>query len=92
MSNRTEAYEQTTGDYVRSLAAIRETDLLAELRAETATLPKAIMQISVEQGQFMALLASTLKVRRAIEVGVFTGYSALSVAQPAPARRAAGRL
>jgi predicted O-methyltransferase YrrM len=84
MSNRSDAYEQMTGEYVRSLAAIRETDLLAELRAETAKLPKAIMQISVEQGQFMALLTATLKVRRAIEVGVFTGYSALSVASQLP--------
>jgi predicted O-methyltransferase YrrM len=84
MSNRTDACEKTTGAYVRSLASLRESSLMAELRAETAKLPNAIMQISVEQGQFMALLAATLKVRRAIEVGVFTGYSALSIAQQLP--------
>jgi predicted O-methyltransferase YrrM len=85
MSNRTDAYEKATGEYVRGLAALREPPLLAALRAETATLPEAIMQISPEQGQFMALLIRALDVRRAIEVGVFTGYSALCVARELPA-------
>jgi predicted O-methyltransferase YrrM len=43
------------------------------------------MQISPEQGQFMALLAELIGARRAIEVGTFTGYSALCVAQALPA-------
>lgn len=81
MSNRTDAYEQATGEYVRHLAGQRESRLLADLRAETSKMPMAVMQISVEQGQFMSLLVSALGVRRAIEVGVFTGYSSLCIAQ-----------
>ncbi|TWT45617.1 putative O-methyltransferase [Phycisphaerae bacterium RAS1] len=63
---------------------VREPALLAELRAETAALPEARMQISAEQGRFMQLLVELLGVRRAIEVGVFTGYSALCVACAMP--------
>ena len=62
----------------------RETPLLAELREETAALPAAAMQISPEQGQFMALIARTLRARRYLEIGVFTGYSCLVVAQALP--------
>jgi caffeoyl-CoA O-methyltransferase len=46
---------------------------------------KAVMQISPDQGQFMAWLAETIGARRAIEVGTFTGYSALTVAMALPA-------
>lgn len=84
MSNRTDAYEQATGEYVRHLAGLRESRLLADLRAETSKLPMSVMQISVEQGQFLALLVTALHVRRAIEVGVFTGYSSLCIAQQLP--------
>src|SRR5437764_6577155 len=48
---------------------------------ETAQLPMAIMQISPEQGAFMTLLTRALGVRQAVEVGTFTGYSALSIAR-----------
>ena len=58
--------------------------MLAELREETAALPAAAMQISPEQGQFMALIARTLRARRYLEIGVFTGYSCLVVAQALP--------
>ena len=58
--------------------------MLAQLRAETATLPMAVMQIAPEQGQFMALLIKLMGARRAIEVGVYTGYSALAVAEALP--------
>ncbi|MEO5843311.1 MAG: class I SAM-dependent methyltransferase, partial [Caldimonas sp.] len=57
----------------------------AALRAATAQHPQAGMQISPEQGQFMALLVKLLGARRALEVGVFTGYSALTVALALPA-------
>ena len=50
------------------------------LRAATTSHCHAGMQISPDQGQFMALLVKLLGTRRAIEVGVFTGYSALTVA------------
>jgi predicted O-methyltransferase YrrM len=65
--------------------SVREHPVLAELRAETAKLPHAGMQIGADQGQFMALLAKLMGARRCIEVGVFTGYSSLSVALALPA-------
>ena len=51
---------------------------------ETAQLPMAIMQISPEQGAFMTLLTRALGVREAVEVGTFTGYSALAIARGLP--------
>jgi caffeoyl-CoA O-methyltransferase len=54
------------------------------LRAATVSHPHAGMQISPDQGQFMALLIKLLGARRAIEIGVFTGYSALTVALALP--------
>ncbi len=62
----------------------REGSLLRELRAQTAALPEARMQISPEQGQFMQLLVSLIQARRTLEIGVFTGYSALAVALALP--------
>jgi predicted O-methyltransferase YrrM len=64
---------------------LREHPEQIALRAATQSYPHASMQISPEQGQFMALLVKLLGVRRAIEVGVFTGYSALTVALAMPA-------
>jgi predicted O-methyltransferase YrrM len=65
--------------------SVREHPVLAELRAETAKLPHAGMQIGPDQGQFMALLARLTGARKCIEVGVFTGYSSLAVALALPA-------
>lgn len=71
-------------DYLVSVS-LREAPLLAELRAETASVTgRSGMQISAHQGQFMRLLAELLGVRRGIEVGTFTGYSALCTAQALP--------
>lgn len=64
--------------------SVREPDVLRRLREETAAMPRANMQIGPEQGQFMALLAELLAVRNALEVGTFTGYSALWVALALP--------
>ena len=64
--------------------SIREHPAQAALRAATASHPHAGMQISPEQAQFMALLVKLIGAQRAIEVGVFTGYSALSVALALP--------
>ena len=64
--------------------SVREHPVLAELREETAKLPQAVMQIGADQGQFMALLAKLTGARRCLEVGVFTGYSSLSVALALP--------
>lgn len=70
-------------DYIRSVS-LRENEVLRELREETATYPNAMMQISAEQGQFMALLVKLIGAVNAIEIGVFTGYSALWVAMALP--------
>ena len=65
--------------------SVREPEVLARLRAATASLPQAQMQIGPEQGQLMALLAKLVGARRCIEIGVFTGYSSLAVALALPA-------
>jgi len=67
-------------DYVRSVG-LREDADLAALRIETADHPQASMQIAPEQGQLMALLVRLLNARKTLEVGVFTGYSAMVVAK-----------
>ena len=63
----------------------REHPVQAELRAATAGMKHAMMQIGPDQGAFMALLVKMIGARRTIEVGVFTGYSALAVALALPA-------
>jgi len=83
MSNRTIDLTDTLYDYLLSVS-LRETDLQRRLREETATLSMARMQISPEQGQFMALIARLTGTRRCLEVGVFTGYSSLAVALALP--------
>ena len=70
-------------EYLRSVS-VREPEILAQLRQETAQQPMAIMQISPEQGQFMALLVQLLGAKKTLEVGVFTGYSSLVVALALP--------
>jgi caffeoyl-CoA O-methyltransferase len=61
-------------------------DVLRDLRAETEALgPIALMQIAVEQGAFLTLLARAIGARHAVEVGTFTGYSAISIARGLPA-------
>ena len=73
-------------DLVAYMNAIQpaEHPVLATLRERTAAMPMAVMQISPAQGRFMSFLVRLLGVRRAIEVGVFTGYSALAVALALP--------
>ncbi len=63
--------------------SLRDTPLRARLREETAKLPHAAMQIAPEQGQFMGLLVELTGARRILEVGTFTGYSALCMAEAA---------
>jgi len=65
-------------------STLREPAVLRELREETARLPNANMQIAPEQGQFMAFLAELIGARRTLEIGTFTGYSALCVALALP--------
>lgn len=64
---------------------LREPEVLRRLREETATHPRAAMQIEPLQGQFMQLLVRLLGARRTLDIGVFTGYSALAVALALPA-------
>jgi caffeoyl-CoA O-methyltransferase len=64
--------------------SLREPDVLRRLRAETAERENASMQIAPEQGQFMALLVELIGAERTLEIGTFTGYSALAVALALP--------
>ena len=64
---------------------LRDSPLKRRLREETAKMPGAGMQISAHQGQQIGLLARAVGARRAVEVGTFTGYSALCVAEALPA-------
>ena len=64
---------------------LRESPLKRRLRDETGKLPQAMMQISAHQGQQIGLLARAIGARRAVEVGTFTGYSALNIAEALPA-------
>ncbi|WP_409299402.1 class I SAM-dependent methyltransferase [Pseudomonas sp. KCJK8993] len=64
--------------------SLRETPLLRRLRDETQALPTARWQVAPEQGQFLALLIKLVGARRVLEVGTFTGYSALCMAQALP--------
>lgn len=81
MSNKANFISDELYAYILSVSS-REDAVLGRLRAETAKLPMANMQIAPDQGQFLALLASG--ARRAIEVGVFTGYSSISIARALP--------
>jgi predicted O-methyltransferase YrrM len=83
MANRRTIVDDTLHDYLVA-HTVREHPAQTALREATRTLPHAGMQIGPEQGQFMALLVRLMGARRAIEVGVFTGYSALSVALALP--------
>jgi predicted O-methyltransferase YrrM len=70
-------------DYMRRVT-LREPALLGRLREETARYPNSNCQISAEQGQFMGLLMHLMGARRTVEIGVYTGYSALAVALALP--------
>ncbi|HEU0224991.1 MAG TPA: class I SAM-dependent methyltransferase [Steroidobacteraceae bacterium] len=83
MSNRTLPLDDRLYDYLLR-HSLREPPALAALRSETAGHPRVNMQIAPEQGQFMQLLVKAIGARRAIEIGVFTGYSSLAVALALP--------
>ena len=84
MSTRTLDLTDRLYDYVLA-TSVREAPVLAQLREETAKQASAMMQISPDQGQFMALLAELIGARQCLELGTFTGYSALAVALALPA-------
>lgn len=83
MSNKTLDLSDRLYDYLLSIS-LRESDILQQLRQETAQHPMSQMQIAPEQGQFMGLLIQLMNARKTLEVGVFTGYSALTVALALP--------
>ena len=83
MSNRSINLTDSLYQYLLD-NSLREPDVLESLRKETAQLPTANMQIAPEQGQFMALLVQLIGAQKTIEVGVYTGYSALAVAVALP--------
>jgi caffeoyl-CoA O-methyltransferase len=71
-------------DYVVATGT-RETRVQRELRAETRKLPMGQMQIGPDQGALLQVLVRILRAKRCIEIGTFTGYSALTVALALPA-------
>jgi predicted O-methyltransferase YrrM len=79
MTPRTLALTDPLQDYLQQIG-FREPELLQQLRQETLRLPRASMLLAPEQGQFMAFVAGLMGVERYLEVGTFTGYSALAVA------------
>jgi predicted O-methyltransferase YrrM len=83
MSRKSLAITPALADYIAT-HSLREDAVARSLREETSALPMAMMQISPEQGQFMALVARMVGAQRAIEIGTFTGYSALAVARALP--------
>jgi len=84
MSTRTLSLDDSLHAYLLA-NSLREPPVLQRLRTATAAMPNSIMQISPEQGQFMQLLVRLIGARRCIEIGTFTGYSALAVALALPA-------
>ena len=76
MSNQSIQLDQKLYEYLLSVS-LRESQVLKKLRAATSILPGANMQIAPEQGQFMALLVKIIGAKRLIEIGTYTGYSAL---------------
>ncbi len=65
--------------------SLREPEVLKNLRRETRKKSNHVMQISPEQGQFMAMLVDLLGAKKTVDIGTFTGYSALAVALALPA-------
>lgn len=83
MSKRSLSLTEPLYEYLLAVS-LRESDTMAALRKETNKLPMAMMQIAPEQGQFMTLLVKLMGAKNAIEVGTFTGYSALVIANGLP--------
>ncbi len=83
MTRQTLALTEPLYDYLLA-HSLREPAILQQLRAETAQHPQSRMQIAPEQGQFMALLVQLMGATRTLEVGTFTGYSALAIALALP--------
>ncbi|MEL6347055.1 MAG: class I SAM-dependent methyltransferase [Myxococcota bacterium] len=83
MSSRALAMSEALHQYVIG-SSVPPNPLLERLREETAQLEWGRMQISPDQGQLMGLLVKLMGARRCLEIGTFTGYSALAVALAMP--------
>lgn len=83
MSPRSIGLSQSLQDYLSSVG-MREPAALERVREDTAGRPGAGMQIAPEQGQLMAMLVRLIAARRCLEIGTYTGYSALAVALALP--------
>jgi predicted O-methyltransferase YrrM len=83
MTNRTQLLPGDVYEYVLR-ASSREPEVLKRLREATAPVRQSVMQIGPDQGQLMALLVKLIGARSCIEIGTYTGYSALAVALALP--------
>jgi predicted O-methyltransferase YrrM len=83
MTNNTLGLSDALRSYLLDVG-VREPEVLARLREETAALPEHDMQIAPEQGALLSLLVELLGARRCLEVGTFTGYSSTAVALALP--------
>jgi predicted O-methyltransferase YrrM len=83
MSDRSIGLSEALHQYLLA-NSVREPEVLASLRQETDRHPLSNMQISPEQGQLMGLLVQLIGAKKCLEIGVFTGYSSLSVALNLP--------
>ncbi|MDJ0599577.1 MAG: class I SAM-dependent methyltransferase [Crocosphaera sp.] len=83
MANQTLQLDSKLYEYFKQVS-VREAESLKQLREETEKHPMARMQIAPEQGQFMALLVQLMGAKKTLDIGVFTGYSALVVALALP--------
>jgi predicted O-methyltransferase YrrM len=79
MSTATIMLDKKLREYLLNVS-VKEPEILRELREETAQMEYSAMQISPEQGAFMSFLVELIQAKRTLEIGVFTGYSALVVA------------
>lgn len=84
MTERTRLLDGDVYEYLLG-CSLREPTVLSRLREATAVLPESQMQIGPDQGQLMALLVRLIGARQCIEIGTYTGYSALAVALALPA-------
>lgn len=83
MSNQTLNLTPKVYDYLLKVS-LRESEVLEQLRTKTQDLSDSMMQISPEQGQFMALLVKLTQAEHILEIGTYTGYSALAMAAALP--------
>ena len=83
MSNSTIGLDQKLREYLLTYS-LKEHKVLKNLRNETLKLNEFQMQISPEQGSFLAFLVNIINAKRTLDIGVFTGYSSLVVALALP--------